>query len=236
MEREAVLGLGGSVVLGSLLALLWQLLLAPSFAASGQELPNSAQQLQAPSQSNDAGLGAGRINPTTEIPIELAAKQSVVKKEAGRASSAPRDPTMYLTIPQLGLYDHTVRNVSSQAALDLGAINPPSTSLPWQRGDTNTFIVCHRLGFPGTQSYNQCLNLPSMQKGDEVYLKDANAKVYKYRVTEIFAVTPYDTWVMKPVKGRDMVSLQTCIESLNDFYTLGPNWQARLTVRADRVR
>lgn len=231
-----MLGLGGSVVLGAILALLWQLLLAPSFEASGQELPNLAQPLQAASQSNDAGLEAERIYPTTEVPIELAAKKSVVKKEARRAAFAPRDPTMYLTIPTLGLYDHTVRNAGSQAALDLGAINPPSTSLPWQKGDTNTFIVCHRLGFPGTQSYNQCLNLPSVQKGDEVFLKDATGKVYKYRVTEIFAVTPYDTWVMKPVKGRDMVSLQTCIESLGDFYTLGPNWQARLTVRADRVR
>jgi len=231
-----MLGLGGSVVLGAILALLWQLLLAPSFAASGQELPNLAQPLQAPSQSNAVGLEAERMYPTTEVPIELAAKKSVVKKEAGRAASAPRDPTMYLTVPTLGLYDHTVRNAGSQAALDLGAINPPSTSLPWQKGDTNTFIVCHRLGFPGTQSFNQCLNLPSMQKGDEVFLTDATGKVYKYRVTEIFAVTPYDTWVMKRVKGRDMVSLQTCIESLGDFYTLGPNWQARLTVRADRVR
>ena len=44
-----------------------------------------------------------------------------------------------------------------------------------------------------------------------------------------------DTGVMKPVKGRNIVSLQTCIESLGDFYTLGPNWQACLTVRADRV-
>ena len=35
--------------------------------------------------------------------------------------------------------------------------------------------------------------------------------------------------------GRDMVSLQTCIENFGDYWTMGPNWYVRYIVQADRV-
>ncbi len=150
------------------------------------------------------------------------------------APPAPSDPTMYLTVPKLGVYGHMVRNDESQYSLDLGAIHLPRTGFPWQPG-SNTYIACHRLGWPGTESYNQCLNLPLMQVGDEIVLEDADGRAYEYRVSESFEVDPYDTWVLKPVPGRDVVSLQTCIEALGDHWTMGPNWFARYVVRADRV-
>jgi sortase A len=74
-----------------------------------------------------------------------------------------------------------------------------------------------------------------MHKGDEVTLRDTNGTVYRYRVTEMLTVGPYDSWVTKPVAGRNIVSLQTCIEAPGDFFTLGPNWTARVVVRGDRV-
>lgn len=147
----------------------------------------------------------------------------------------PSDPTLYLTVPRLGLYGHIVRNDSSEWALGLGAIKLPQTDFPWQKGDTNTYIACHRLGYPGTQSYNQCLNLPAIQKGDEIDLTDTMGRIYRYQVSEILQVAPTDIWVTKPVEGRDIVSLQTCIERPGDLWTLGPNWTERFIVRADRV-
>ena len=95
----------------------------------------------------------------------------------------------------------------------MGAIKLPRMGFPWQKEDTNTYIACHRIGWPGTESYNQCLNLPSMQRGDEAILSDANGTVYRYRVSEVFAVRPYDIWVMEPLVGRDVVTLQTCTET-----------------------
>ena len=163
---------------------------------------------------------------------EKAAEEKAVEEEV---AVAPEDPTLYLTVPRLGIYEHTVRNDRSEEALDLGAIKLPSTGFPWQRGDTDTYIACHRLGFPGTQSYNQCLNLHWMRQGDEITLKDANGTLYRYRVTEFLTVWPSDTWAANPVAGREIVSLQTCIEKPGDFSTLGPNWSARFIVRADRV-
>ncbi len=61
-------------------------------------------------------------------------------------------------------------------------------------------------------------------------------------MTEMFAVTPSDTWVTEPISGRDVVSLQTCTESVNDWWTIGPSLMesgpesGRLIVRADRVQ
>ncbi len=223
------------MVLASVLALLW-LLLAPPLAAYGPEVADFTKPVSSASSHGEEDSEAEKPYVAEEVATKLVAKKRARERETGRAAMVPRDPTLYLTIPRLGLYGHTVRNIGSQAALDLGAIKLPSTAFPWQGGDANTFIVCHRLGFPSTESFNQCLNLPSMQRGDGIFLQDANGGVYKYRVTEILVAAPQDRRVTEPVKGRDMLSLMTCIENPGDLYTLGPNWQGRLIVRADRVR
>jgi LPXTG-site transpeptidase (sortase) family protein len=177
-------------------------------------------------------------SPVEQEASEVIAEDTVAEEDATEeeeaGTAAPDDPTLYLTVPRLGLYGHTVRNDDSEAALDLGAVKLPRTGFPWQK-EANTYIACHRLGWPGTESYNQCLNLPSMQKGDEITLKDANGTIYEYRVVEILTVGPNDTWVTAPVAGENMVSLQTCVETPDDLYTLGPNWSARFVVRAQRV-
>jgi sortase A len=74
-----------------------------------------------------------------------------------------------------------------------------------------------------------------LEYGDKIYLYDANGTTYTYEVTEIFEVAPSETWVVHQAAGRDMVSLQTCIENYGDYWTMGPNWFVRYVVRADRV-
>jgi sortase A len=169
-----------------------------------------------------------------------AEREAAEKAEEEAAAPPPDDPTLYLTVPRMGIYGHTVRNDDSQWALDVGAIKLPSTAFPWQENG-NTYIAGHRIGWPGTETYYQFYNLPTMQPGDPVYLTDANGTVYEYRVSEIFAVTPYDTWVTAPIPGRDIVTLQTCTETPDDWWTIGPRLMesgpesGRLIVRADRV-
>jgi sortase A len=46
-------------------------------------------------------------------------------------------------------------------------------------------------------------------------------------VSETFLADPADSWVMGQVRGRDMLTLQTC--------TPYPTFEKRLIVRADRV-
>jgi sortase A len=54
----------------------------------------------------------------------------VSEKEEEEAAPPPEDPTLFLTVPRLGLFSHTVRNDESESALDLGAIKLPYTGFP----------------------------------------------------------------------------------------------------------
>jgi sortase A len=146
----------------------------------------------------------------------------------------PATNDLWMTIPKLGLYDNYVTNSNAHSALDYGAAKREDTGFPWQN-DANTYISGHRLGWPGTASDHQFYNLPLLAYGDEIYLYDANGTTYTYEVTEIFEVSPSETWVTNSDPGRDMVSLQTCIENYGDYWTMGPNWYVRYVVRADRV-
>ncbi len=66
-----------------------------------------------------------------------------------------------------------------------------------------------------------------MGKGDEVLLKDRDGTPYKYRAIESFLAGPFDSWVMGQMRGRDMLTLQTC--------TPIPTFEKRLIVRAERI-
>lgn len=177
--------------------------------------------------------------PAEEEPQEAATEEEPVEEEPAeeepRGPVVPEDPTLYLTVPKLGLYGHTVRNDDSEVALDMGAVKLPDTGFPWEQKGTNTYIACHRLGWPGNESYNQCLNLPLMQQGDQIFLEDTLGRAYEYRVTEALQVTALDTWVKRPPEGKHIVSLQTCIETLGNVWTMGPNWTARYVVQAEKV-
>ena len=201
------------------------------------------RRVDAPEPVADPEAQAEREAAQKEAAQKEAAQKEAAQKEKARAAAppAPEDPTTYLTVPRLGIYGHTVRNDDSEQALSLGAIKVPETGFPWQEGATNTYIAGHRVGWPGTESHYQFYDLPAMRTGDKVFLEDANGTVYTYRVTEIFAVSPWESWVTKPILGRDVVSLQTCTESPSDWWTLGRDLfsggpeSGRLVVRADRV-
>lgn len=149
-------------------------------------------------------------------------------------TAAPADNTLYLTVPKLGLYGVPVLDENSEEAMAQGANHIPQTGFPWEAG-SNTYVSGHRLGFPGTGSDRIFYDLPSLTRGDEVIVEDSGGTRYEYRVTEALEVSPEDVWVVEPVPGRDVVSLQTCIEDFGDPWTIGPDWEARYVVRADRV-
>ena len=135
---------------------------------------------------------------------------------------------MGLTIEAMGIYDVPVFDSDGQWALANGVAHNPQTSLPWsQSAQRNVYLAGHRMGFRGTWSRMIFYNLHKLDTGDEVVLKDRSGRSYRYRVSEVFVTDPRDVWVMGQVRGRDMVTLQTC--------TPYPTFQKRLIVRADRV-
>ena len=135
---------------------------------------------------------------------------------------------MALTIKKLGIYGAPVFDSDSRLALARGVAHVPETSLPWSpTPESNVYLAGHRMGFRGTWSRMLFYNLGELKEGDEVVLKDGGGRAYEYRVSETFLADPGDSWVMGRVRGRDMVTLQTC----TPLYT----FEKRLIVRADRV-
>ena len=135
---------------------------------------------------------------------------------------------MSLTIQKIGIYNAPVFDSESPWALANGIAHVPETSLPWS--DTpqrNVYLAGHRMGYRGTWSRMLFYNLDELGEGDKVVLKDRAGHVYEYRVSEVFLAEPTDSWVMGEVKGRDMLTLQTC--------TPIPTFEKRLIVRADRL-
>src|SRR5215216_2020429 len=135
---------------------------------------------------------------------------------------------MGLTIEAMGIYDVPVFDSDGRWALANGVAHNPQTSLPWsQSAQRNVYLAGHRMGYRGTWSRMIFYNLDKLKRGDEVVLKDRAGNSYRYRVSEVFITDPKDVWVMGQVRGRDMVTLQTC--------TPYPTFEKRLIVRADRV-
>jgi len=163
-----------------------------------------------------------------------AEEQRATEDSAPAAPVAPADTTMYLSVPKIGIYDVPVVEGTTEASLTAGAGHLPSSGYPWVEG-SNTYIAGHRLGYPGTPSDHVFYDLPKLVEGDEVLLTDSNGTTYTYAVSEILEVPVTDLSVTHPIPGRDVVSLQTCIENFGDYWTEGPNWLARYIVRADRV-
>jgi sortase A len=164
-------------------------------------------------------------------------EQRSQKQDDSQPASVPDPKTddLWFSIPALGLYDQYVTNTSDFSAMDYGAIKLPNSGFPWQKG-ANTYIAAHRLGWPGTGSYHQFYDLPALQLGDIVYLGDANGTTYTYKVSGFKEISPNQAReVTGPQDGRDMVSLQTCIENYGDYWTMGPHWYVRYIVQADRV-
>ena len=142
------------------------------------------------------------------------------------APEAPAETTLKLTVPEMKrVEDVTVYDGhgGNKAALRNGTLHVKGTGYPWQRV-ANVYIAGHRLGFPGTKSHLVFWDLDKLENGDEVILTDANGTTYTYEVFKKFVVSPKDVHVMRPIAGKNIVSLQTC--------TL-PDYTERLIVQAE---
>jgi sortase A len=97
------------------------------------------------------------------------------------------------------------------------------TGFPWQ-DQANVYIGGHRVGYPGTKSNLVFWDLNELEKGDKIILTDAEGTRYTYEVFRQATFGPNDNRFMRPLKGKNIVSLQTC--------TL-PDYSHRLIVQGE---
>ncbi len=143
------------------------------------------------------------------------------------AAEVPEDETLKLTVPKMArIRDDTIPTTvgnDEPALKEHAAIHLEGTGFPWEE-EANVYIAGHRLGYPNTESFLAFWDLDALENGDEVTVEDANGKEYVYEVYKEFDVAPTDLYVLDPVAGKNVLTLQTC--------TL-PDYSRRLIVQAE---
>src|SRR5215213_3240013 len=173
-------------------------------------------------QSEDASSGLTRSAPPSDqgrhqiLPLEeddypLPTNEQLQTAHQPRHYHLPPGAIMSLTVGSIGLHNVPVMNSMTTRALDQGVVHLPDTSLPWsQTPERNVYLAGHRLGWPGTGSHLVFYHLNQLERGDRITLRDRQGTRYNYSVMQTFTVGPYDSWVTGVVKGRDLLTLQTC--------------------------
>ena len=141
----------------------------------------------------------------------------------------PEDKTHKLTVPAMDRIEddeipHTT-GTDEDALKTHAAIHLKGTGFPWQQ-EANIYIAGHRLGYPNTESFLTFWDLDDVEKGDKVYITDADGTKYTYEVFKEVTVSPSDLSVTDTIPGKNIVTLQTC--------TL-PDYSQRLIVQAELI-
>ena len=129
------------------------------------------------------------------------------------ASEGPQNKMMKLTVPKMSELDNdevpTGKGNNDALFENYAGVHLQGTGYPWDK-EANVYIAGHRLGFQGTSSYVAFYDIDKLQNGDEIVLEDSNGKKYTYEVFNRIVTEPTDLSVLEPVKGKNIVSLQTC--------------------------
>jgi sortase A len=185
-----------------------------------------------PASAEDPGRVHGRISDELEAKFNRSIPQRIVAGITGDDRpqlKTPESKELRLTVPGMKRVDgvpvYDAPRSGYDKALHDGVVHVRGTGFPWQR-QANVYIAGHRVGYPGTKSNLVFWDLNKLQKGDEILLTDSEGTRYSYRVFEKRIISPSEVGILRPVKGKNIVSLQTC--------TL-PDYSHRLIVRGELV-
>ena len=162
-----------------------------------------------------------RVGPDDRSPEE--------RKALRAAANIPEDKTLRVSIPAMKRVENATfpysGGLDEEAFKNNAGVHLRGTGFPWQRV-ANVYMAGHRLGYVGTPSWLAFWDLNKLETGDKVYVTDSTGRRYVYRVFKEFVVDPEDVFVTRPLKGKNIITLQTC--------TL-PDYSRRLIVQAERV-
>jgi sortase A len=208
-----------------------------SLATSTQARPSEPdippEPRSGPPSESGSGYGSSpdqsrQILPPQQYDYPLPTDQQLRAANQPRHYNLPPGAIMSLTIRSMGLKNVPVISSNTTRALDQGVIHLPGTSYPWSDSpERNVYLAGHRLGWPGTGSHLVFYRLNELRGGERITLRGPQGGSYHYRVIETFVARAEDSWVTGRVRGRDLLTLQTC--------TPIPTFEKRLIVRAERI-
>jgi sortase A len=206
---------GDEMRLRNLILILAALTVVVALAACSSAGQSSGDQGKKASEEQ-----AQKQEPPKKMTDEAKSKQVAPKEGAkggpgngGNALEPPKNKTLKLTVPEMKEIknDPIPTGIGTNEALfhDYAGVHLKRTGFPWQK-TANVYIAGHRIGFPGTRSDLAFYDLEDLEKGDMVYVEDADGRKYTYEVFKKLVVEPTNLSVLKPIKGKNILSLQTC--------------------------
>ena len=169
----------------------------------------------------------GRISEELEKKFQRSIPERIVETVRGPQIETPESKQLELSIPALDRVDsvpvYDAPESRYEKALHDGLVHVRGTGFPWQKV-ANVYIAGHRVGYPGTKSNLVFWDLNELEKGDEIFLTDADGTRYTYEVFSKRVISPDATSILRPTKGKNIISLQTC--------TL-PDYSHRLIVQGE---
>jgi sortase A len=207
-----------------ILAALVMVVALAACSSSGQSSGNGHKEQagkKAPeAQKQELQGNKGKQKPPKKMTKKAKNTQVAPKKGKARgphqvrnALKPPKSKKLKLTIPAMKeIKNDTIPTGTGTNEVlfhDYAGVHLRDTGFPWQK-TANVYIAGHRIGFPGTDSNLAFYDLENLKKGDKIYLKDADGRKYTYQVFAKLVVEPTDLSVLNPIKGKNIVSLQTC--------------------------
>ena len=180
-----------------------------------------------PASAESPDRVSGRITEELEKKFHRSIPERIVETVRGPRAKTPESKSLELTVPALDRVDgvpvYDAPGSGYEKALHDGVVHVRGTGFPWQ-DVANVYIAGHRVGYPGTKSNLVFWDLNELEKGDEIFLTDADGTRYTYEVFQKRVISPDTVSILRPTKGRNIVSLQTC--------TL-PDYSHRLIVQGE---
>jgi len=169
----------------------------------------------------------GRISDELEKKFQRSIPERIVEKIKGPSIKSPESKKLELTVPEMDRVDgvpvYDAPESGYEKALHDGVVHVRGTGFPWQ-DQANVYIGGHRVGYPGTRSNLVFWDLNKLEKGDKIFLTDVDGTRYTYEVFKKRVISPDKVSILKPIRGKNIVSLQTC--------TL-PDYSQRLIVQGE---
>ena len=169
----------------------------------------------------------GRISEKLERKFQRSIPERIVETVRGPQIETPESKKLELSVPALDRVEevpvYDAPESGYEKALHDGVVHVRGTGFPWQ-DVANVYIAGHRVGYPGTKSNLVFWDLDKLEKGDEIFLTEADGTRYTYEVFEKRVISPHTVSIMRPTKGKNIISLQTC--------TL-PDYSHRLIVQGE---
>jgi sortase A len=182
-----------------------------------QYSPQQRAELLAAARRYNDELRTGRIPE----PFGAPAQEPDAEDPYWRALDGPGHVMARLRMPSIDL-DLPVLHGTSDATLERGSGHLQGTALPVGGLGTHAVLTGHR-GRPDATLFTR---LDEVRPGDRIYL-DVLGETFAYEVRSTEVHLPEDTAALRPLPGKDLVTLVTCTP-------LGIN-SHRIFVTAERV-